>query len=105
MKMANITVSYDGTTLTLSDNGHTNAGKSEVIHWLPGAGVHSVTGISVKPSPPAPASSANFWSSPPAQNGVNFKGIISGSASGEWNYTITTDVGSIDPKIAINSGD
>ena len=54
--MATITISLVNGVLTLSDNGNTNASKSEVIIWHPGTGVQAVTGITVKPSPPNPAS-------------------------------------------------
>jgi hypothetical protein len=102
--MKNIKISLEDGKLTLSDKGVTNASRSEVIHWKPGEGVHAVTGIEVKPYPP---STPNFWNETPVKNGVNFKGKIgepdgAGSLS-EWNYTIYTDVGSIDPKIQVKS--
>jgi len=100
--MATITISLVDGVLTLSDKGNTVASKSEVIHWQPGHGVHSVTGIEVKPSPPNPPSTPNFWDKSPAQNGVNFKGTLA-KVEGEWNYTIHTNVGSIDPRIQVKS--
>jgi len=72
--MATITVSFDGSDLILSDNGHTNAGRSEQIIWQPGTGVHSITGITPKKS--SPKKTDEFWAIPPKQNGVNFKGTI-----------------------------
>jgi len=98
--MATITISLVNGVLTLSDNGNTNASKSEVVQWHPGTGVQSVTSVTVKAS--SPNTTANFWSEPPAPNGVNCKGKISDTASGDWIYTISTNVGSIDPKIIVN---
>jgi len=100
--MATITISLVNGVLTLSDNGNTNASKSEVIIWHPGTGVQAVTGITVKPSPPNPASTPDFWKEAPAPNGVNYKGKI-GDKDGDWYYTITTDVGIIDPRIQVKS--
>lgn len=108
--MATITISFDGVNLTLSDNGHTNASHSEVIHWHPGSGVTAVTDVSVKPS--SPISTAEFWSDAPHQNGLNFKGTINSSIVGSWEYNISCDVGTnqnpeikkIDPIIQVDSG-
>ena len=89
--MATITVTYDGVDLILSDNGHTNASRSEQIHWHPGSGVKSVTDVTAKSS--SPVSTANFWSNPPHKNGVNFKGTINGTVEGAWDYDISCNVG------------
>ena len=97
--MATITISYDGTELIMSDKGHTNASRSEQIHWHPGTGIMSVTNVSEKSS--SPVSTANFWSDPPHKNGVNFKGTINSSAEGAWDYDITCDVGTNEKQIAI----
>ena len=97
--MATITVSYDGVKLLLSDNGHTNASKSEQIHWHPGRGVKSVTDVTVKPN--SPVSTARFWSKAPHQNGVNFKGTISSDVAGIWEYDITCDVGTNENRILV----
>ena len=107
--MATITVSYDGVELTLSDNGHTNASKSEQIFWHPGSGVFSVTNVIAKSTSPVPT--AEFWSNPPGQNGVNFKGTINNTVIGAWDYDITCNVGtnqnpiskSKDPRIQVLS--
>jgi hypothetical protein len=99
--MKNISISFKNGTFTLSDNGHTNASQSEIIHWHPGAGVHEVTDVSAKST--SHTTTEEFWDEPPAPNGVNFKGRISGSASGVWIYKISTDVGSVDPRIQVNS--
>ncbi len=106
--MATITVSYDGAKLVLSDNGHTNASRSEQIHWHPGSGVKSVANVVVKST--SPVSTAKFWSNAPQKNGVNFKGTISSDADGTWEYDITCNVGTNeneiliteDPKIQVN---
>lgn len=89
--MATITVSFDGVELTLSDNGHTNASRSEQIHWHPGSGVHSVTNVVAKSNSPTPT--AEFWSMSPQLNGVNFKGTINNTVKGAWDYDITCNVG------------
>ncbi|MFN2396333.1 MAG: hypothetical protein ABR597_11660 [Bacteroidales bacterium] len=107
--MATITVSYDGVELILSDNGHTNASRSEQIHWHPGSGVKSVTNVTAKST--SPISTANFWSNPPHQNGVNFKGTINDTVVGDWDYDISCNVGTNsnpviktkDPKIQVLS--
>ena len=107
--MATITVSYDGVELTLSDNGHTNASRSEQIHWHPGTGVHSVTNVVAKSNSPIPT--AEFWSLSPQLNGVNFKGTINNTVIGVWDYDITCNVGTpkepismtLDPKIQVLS--
>ena len=107
--MATITISYDGTELIMSDKGHTNASRSEQIHWHPGTGIMSVTNVSEKSS--SPVSTANFWSDPPHKNGVNFKGTINSSAEGAWDYDITCNIGtqqkpifkSKDPRIQVFS--
>ena len=98
--MATITISLVDGVLSLDDGGHTNASKSEVIIWHPGTGVHSVTAVTMKST--SPNTTADFWSEPPAQTGVNYKGKISDTASGDWDYSITTNVGSIDPRIQVN---
>ena len=106
--MATITVSFDGSDLILSDNGHTNAGKSEIIHWHPGSGVFEVTNVFAKPT--SPVSTANFWSTTPEPNGVNFKGTIS-NVAGAWDYNIECNVGTkqnpiikqVDPRIQVES--
>ena len=97
--MATITISLVDGVLSLDDGGHTNASKSEVIIWHPGTGVNSVTAVTVKST--STKTTADFWSEPPAANGVNYKGKISSTASGDWIYKITTDVGSIDPIIQV----
>ena len=89
--MATITVTYDGVELILSDKGHTNASRSEQIHWHPGSGVKSVTSVKAKSS--SPVLTANFWSNPPHENGVNFKGTINDKAEGAWDYDISCNVG------------
>jgi len=107
--MATITVSYDGAEITLSDKGHTNASKSEQIHWHPGTGVQSITNVVAKSN--SPASTSDFWAKSPQPNGVNFKGTIKDNANGAWDYDITCNVGtnqnpiskSKDPRIQILS--
>ena len=107
--MATITVSFDGTTLSLSDNGHTNASHSEQIIWHPGSGVQSVTDVTAKTS--SPISTTDFWANPPQQNGVNFRGTINGTVEGAWDYNISCNVGTvqnpipktIDPRIQVFS--
>jgi len=107
--MSTITVSYDGVELTLSDNGHTNASRSEQIHWHPGSGVRSVTNVVMKPA--SPIKTAEFWSDSPHKNGVNFKGTINNTVEGAWDYDITCNVGteqnpiskSKDPRIQVFS--
>lgn len=89
--MATITVSYDGVELIMSDKGHTNASRSEQIIWHPGNGVKTVTNVTAKSS--SPVSTENFWSNPPRENGVNFRGTISGTAVGAWDYDISCNVG------------
>ena len=107
--MATITVSFDGVELILSDNGHTNASRSEQIIWHPGPGVHSITGVTQKPS--SPITTEEFWANPPQPNGVNFKGTINGKA-GVWEYNISANGGNggnpvnlppKDPKIQVLS--
>ena len=105
--MATITVSYDGQNLSLSDRGTTRATRNEQIIWTPGSGVHAVTSIVAKPTSPNPTST--FWSNPPSQNGVTFKGSISNTALGDWDYDICCNVGTqtapvtkcLDPKIQV----
>jgi len=97
--MATIIVLFDGTSLSLSDNGHTNASRSEQIIWLPGNGVHGVTNIAVKNSSPKPT--ADFWSNPPNPNGVNFRGTINETVSGAWDYDITCNVGTVQNPVLI----
>lgn len=99
--MATITVSYDGTNLVLSDNGHTNASRSEQIHWHPGRGVKSVTNVTEKST--SPTSASNFWSKAPHKNGVNFKGTISSDVGGAWDYDITCNVGTNENQILITA--
>lgn len=89
--MATITVSFDGVELILSDKGHTNASRSEQIHWHPGSGVKSITNVTAKSSSPIPTE--NFWSNAPSENGVNFKGTINGTVKGNWDYDISCNVG------------
>jgi len=97
--MATITISYDGVNLVLSDNGHTNASRSEQIHWHPGNGVKSVTNVTAKSN--SPISTANFWSNAPHQKGVNFKGTISNDVEGAWDYDITCNVGTNEDPILV----
>ncbi|MFN8256288.1 MAG: hypothetical protein U0W24_11395 [Bacteroidales bacterium] len=105
--MATITVYYDGVNLQLSDKGHTNANKSEQIHWHPGDKVYSVTDVKVKSN--SPVSTAEFWAMPPKENGRNFKGTISSGIVGSWDYNITCNVGTdknpilvtMDPRIQV----
>ncbi len=107
--MATITISYDGENIILSDRGHTNASRSEQIIWHPGDGVKSVTNVSAKSS--SPVSTAKFWSNPPSQNGVNFRGTINGTIDGAWDYDISCNVGTntnpeiktVDPRIQVLS--
>lgn len=89
--MATITVSYDGVELILSDKGHTNASRSEQIKWHPGSGVKTVTNVTAKNS--SPISTENFWSNPPRENGVNYRGTINGTVEGAWDYDISCNVG------------
>ncbi len=108
-----IMISYDvdQDKLILSDHGHTNAGKSDQIHWHPGEGVKAVTNVSVKPE--SPISTEKFWSNAPHDNGVNFKGTIKNDVEdgGAWDYNITCNIGSnndpnykyVDPRIQVNS--
>ena len=105
--MATITVSYDGVDLQLSDKGHTNASKSEQIHWHPGDKVYSVTDVKVKTN--SPVSTVEFWAKAPHKNGSNFKGTISSDIVGAWDYYITCNVGTdknpilvtLDPRIQV----
>ena len=111
--MATITVTYDGSELTMSDRGLTNASKSEVIHWQPGEGVHAVTNVTAKSS--TPTSTEKFWKDAPEQNGVNFKGKINSDLADnqtwDWDYDITCNIGtasnpvpkSKDPRIQVLS--
>jgi hypothetical protein len=107
--MATITVSFDGVELILSDNGHTNASRSEQIHWHPGSGVHSVSNVVAKSN--SPNQTAEFWSMSPQLNGVNFKGTINNTVEGAWDYDITCNVGTKqnpisktkDPRIQVRS--
>jgi hypothetical protein len=89
--MATITVSFDGSELILSDKGHTNASRSETIHWHPGSGVFEVTKVFIKPD--SPTSTVNFWADPPKPNGKNFKGTIKGNVEGVWKYNIECNIG------------
>jgi hypothetical protein len=97
--MATITVSYDGMKLVLSDNGQTNPGKSEQIHWHPGRGAKSVSDLKEKSA--SPVSKAKFWSNAHHQNGVNFKGTISSKAEGIREYDNTCNVGTNENRILI----
>lgn len=109
--MATITVSFDGSDLVLSDNGHTNASRSEQIFWKPqpGGGVQSVTSVTMKPT--SPISTEEFWSNPPEPTGVNVMGRISGTVLGAWDYDITCNIGTVqapvlktkDPRIQVLS--
>ena len=107
--MATIFVSYVGVDLILSDNGHTNASHSEQINWHPGSGVHSVTNVVAKST--SPKTTIEFWSNPPHENGVNFRGTINGNVEGAWDYDISCNVGTnkdpvivtIDPRIQVLS--
>jgi hypothetical protein len=107
--MATITVSYNGAELVLSDNGHTNASRSEQIIWHPGSGVQSITSVTQKTS--SPKTTEEFWAEPPVQIGVNFKGKINGTVVGAWDYNISCNVGTInnpviktkDPRIQVLS--
>ncbi len=109
--MAKITVTYDGENLNLSDNGHTNASRSEQIFWHPGTGVKAVTNVSVKST--SPVSTENFWSNAPHENGKNFRGTINNDVEdgGAWDYDITCNTGTIespvfrsrDPRIQVHS--
>jgi hypothetical protein len=98
--MATITVSFDGSDLILSDNGHTNAGRSEQIIWQPepNGRVQSVTSVTVKPT--SPKTTAEFWSNPPNPTGVNVMGRISGTVLGAWDYDITCNVGTVQAPIS-----
>ena len=110
-----ITVSYDADTdqLHLSDNGKTNAGKSDQIHWRPGDGVSSIMVAWAKDS--SPTSTKEFWSKVPHPNGHNFKGTINSNlADGrvyDWDYNIVCNVGTendpeykyVDPRIQVDS--
>ena len=89
--MATITVSFDGVKLILSDNGHSNASRSEQINWHPGSGVKSVTNVTAKST--SPVSTADFWSDSPRENGVNFRGTINRTIEGAWDYDISCNVG------------
>ncbi len=93
--MATIYVSYDGSNLKLSDNGHTNAGRGEVIHWHKGDGVVAVTDVSAKSGTPTPTD--KFWKDIPQKNGKNFKGKINSDLADnqtwDWDYDITCNVG------------
>ena len=107
--MATITANFVNGTITLSDNGKTNASKSEVIHWQPGSGVIAITAVVAKSN--SPVSTADFWNEAPAQNGVNFKGKIGDNIQGSWDYDISCNIGTIqnpdiitlDPRIQVNS--
>ena len=101
--MANITITKTNGVLSLSDNGHTNEGKSGNVIWHPGRGVGSLRSITIKSD--SPNTTEELWGDkPPAPKGVNFKGTISANAEvgWAWDYDIVTDVGSIDPRIQVN---
>jgi hypothetical protein len=109
--MATITVSFDGSDLILSDNGHTNASHSEQINWHPqqNGGVQAVKSVTMKPT--SPKTTAEFWSNPPNPTGVNVMGRINDTVVGAWEYNITCNVGTVqnpvlitkDPKIQVLS--
>lgn len=104
--MTKIKVTADSNgVLTLSDKGNSNCKKKEGVVWQPGKGVSSINSVTEKSKPTPPA---HFWKHRPEQNGVKFKGTISDTAAGEWNYDIAVVLlaggnGSIDPKITVNS--
>lgn len=97
--MATITVSYDGVELVMSDNGHTNASRSEQINWHSGSGIKTVTNVTAKSS--SPVSTENFWSNPLRENGVNFRGTINGTVVGAWDYDISCNVGTNNDPVII----
>ena len=114
MEDKTITITKTPGQLSLNDNGHTFQGKSGNVIWHPGKGVGSI--ISVKEKSGSQNTTAQnttegiemkttveFWSVPPAQNGVNFHGKISDNAveGWAWDYDIVTDAGSIDPRIQV----
>jgi len=106
-----ITVSYVGGKLIMSDRGHTNAMKSEVIHWHPGDHVESIKNV-VKKSD-SPVSTEKFWKDAPHPNGKKFMGKINSALTDgdAWDYDITCNVGTkkepnditIDPRIQVDS--
>ena len=100
--MANITITKTNGVLSLSDNGHTNEGKSGNVIWHPGSGVGSITSVTIKSG--SPNTTEEMWGDNlPVLTGVNFKGTISANAvtGWKWDYNIETDVGSIDPRIQV----
>ncbi len=111
----NIYVDYDAVTdkLILSDNGQTNASKSDVIHWKPKGKVCEILEVVEKAD--SPVSTGDFWKDAPQSNGVNFKGKIKDDLIGEniWEYDITGNIGTKkdpirkieDPRIQVDSRD
>ena len=73
-------------TLTLSDHGHTRASRRDSVSWHIGqnSGVDSITLIQKKPSSP------DIFSTPPRQQGMNWRGEISSTAPfyPEYEYSI-----------------
>ena len=108
-----ITVSYDVASdkLIMSDRGHTNAMKSEVIHWHPGDNVESIKNV-VKKSD-SPVSTEKFWEDAPHPNGKRFMGKINSDLKDgdAWDYDISCNVGTKndpidktkDPRIQVDS--
>lgn len=110
-----IMISYDvdEDKLILSDHGHTNAGKSDQIHWRPGDEVNSIMVVWPKDDSPTPTN--KFWSKAPHPNGNNFKGNINSNLEGgqvwDWDYNIVCNVGTendpnykyVDPRIQVDS--
>lgn len=106
-----ITVSYEGGKLIMSDKGHTNAMKSEVIHWHPGDKVESITNVVKKSN--SPVSTEKFWKDAPQPNGKKFMGKINSDLNdgAAWDYDITCNVGTknkpknktMDPRIQVDS--
>jgi hypothetical protein len=110
-----ITVSYDvaNDELIMSDRGHTNAMRSEVIHWHPGDNVESITNVIKKPD--SPISTEKFWEDAPHPNGKKFMGKINSDLKDgdSWDYDITCNVGTQngpvektkDPRIQVQARD
>ena len=89
--MANrpITISASNSSngiLTLSDRGHTSASRRDSVSWHIGqnSGVDSITSIQKKPGSP------EIFSTPPRQQGSNWRGEISSTAPfyPEYDYSI-----------------
>ena len=108
-----ITVSYDvlSKELIMSDRGHTNAMKSEVIHWHPGDNVESIKNVVEKSD--SPVKTKKFWEDAPQPNGKKFMGKINSDLNdgAAWDYDITCNVGTknnpddrtMDPRIQVDS--